>query len=110
MAAAAGPRGTNYLMSDHQGSPRVVTTTNGSVASRHDYLPFGEELSGGVGLRNSNQGYATAKPGPGLRFVRFSIVAVPNCSMKSAARSWVSTFSRALQLILSNPKSHKSQA
>jgi RHS repeat-associated protein len=55
--AAAGPGGTNYLMSDHQGSPRVVTTTNGSVASRHDYLPFGEELNAGVGLRNSNQGY-----------------------------------------------------
>ena len=57
---SAGPGGTNYLMSDHQGSPRVVTNGSGTVVSRHDYLPFGEELNAGVGLRNSNQGYGGA--------------------------------------------------
>jgi RHS repeat-associated protein len=58
--ASSGPGGTTYLTSDHQGSPRVVTNGSGTVVSRHDYLPFGEELSAGVGLRNSNQGYGGA--------------------------------------------------
>jgi RHS repeat-associated protein len=58
--ASSGTGGTSYFMSDHQGSPRVVTSNTGIVISRHDYLPFGEELSAGVGLRNSNQGYGGA--------------------------------------------------
>src|SRR5713226_8988308 len=56
-SASSGPGGTTYLTSDHVGSPRVITNGSGGVVSRHDYLPFGEELSAGVGLRNSNQGY-----------------------------------------------------
>src|SRR5204862_411919 len=36
--------GLSYLTSDHLGSTRVVTDINGYVASRHDYLPFGEEI------------------------------------------------------------------
>ena len=58
-APSAGPGGTGYLMSDHLGSPRVVTTANGAVISRHDYLPFGEEL-GNVGMRTPGQGYGAA--------------------------------------------------
>ena len=58
-APSAGPGGTSYVMSDHQGSPRVVTNTSGAVISRHDYLPFGEEL-GTVGMRTSGQGYGAA--------------------------------------------------
>jgi len=50
------PGGTQYLFSDHQGSPRAITSSNGSIVSRHDYLPFGEEL-GAVGMRTSGQGY-----------------------------------------------------
>ncbi len=53
----ASSGGTQYLLSDQQGSPRTITNASGTVVSRHDYLPFGEELSAGVGLRNSNQGY-----------------------------------------------------
>src|SRR5882672_9533566 len=41
--------GTKYTTSDHLGSPRVVTNSSGSVVSRHDYLPFGEELFAGTG-------------------------------------------------------------
>jgi RHS repeat-associated protein len=48
--------GTQYLFSDHQGSPRTITNGSGTVVSRHDYLPFGEEL-GALGMRTSGQGY-----------------------------------------------------
>ena len=34
-----------YLTSDHLGSPRINTDANGSVIARHDYHPFGEEIS-----------------------------------------------------------------
>jgi RHS repeat-associated protein len=38
--------GTSYLTTDHLGSTRVVTNSAGTVVSRHDYLPFGEEIQG----------------------------------------------------------------
>jgi RHS repeat-associated protein len=47
----AGGGGTSYLTSDHLGSTRVVTDGQGNVKARHDYLPFGEELSAGIGQR-----------------------------------------------------------
>ncbi|MEO8435146.1 MAG: RHS repeat-associated core domain-containing protein [Pyrinomonadaceae bacterium] len=43
--------GTSYLTSDTLGSLRVVTNESGAVKARHDYLPFGEEMSLG---RNSS--------------------------------------------------------
>jgi RHS repeat-associated protein len=43
--------GVSYLTSDPLGTPRVITDGNGNVESRHDYLPFGEELTVG---RNSD--------------------------------------------------------
>jgi RHS repeat-associated protein len=49
--------GTQYLVSDHQATPRVVTSAAGSVISRHDYLPYGEELASGIGMRTGGQGY-----------------------------------------------------
>jgi RHS repeat-associated protein len=36
--------GTNYVTTDVLGSTRVVTNSNG-IASRHDYYPYGEEIS-----------------------------------------------------------------
>ena len=56
------PSGTQYLFNDHQGSPRAITSSNGSIVSRHDYLPFGEEL-GAVGMRASGQGYGLGDNG-----------------------------------------------
>jgi RHS repeat-associated protein len=35
----------SYLTSDHLGSPRINTDASGAVISRHDYHPFGEEIS-----------------------------------------------------------------
>lgn len=48
--------GTQYVFSDHQGSPRAITNGSGAIVSRHDYAPFGEEL-GAIGMRASTPGY-----------------------------------------------------
>jgi len=34
-----------YLTNDHLGSPRINTDENGAVISRHDYRPYGEEVT-----------------------------------------------------------------
>jgi len=36
---------TQYLTADHLGTPRINTDGSGQVISRHDYHPFGEEVS-----------------------------------------------------------------
>jgi len=36
--------GAHYLTADPLGSVRIVTDDAGRVVSRHDYLPFGEEI------------------------------------------------------------------
>lgn len=62
-ALCSGPAvgaGLYYVLSDAQGSARALMTNNGSnsaVIARHDYLPFGEEIGAGVGLRLSSQGF-----------------------------------------------------
>jgi RHS repeat-associated protein len=39
--------GTQYLTADHLGSTRLVTDAMGVATERHDYQPFGYEVSGG---------------------------------------------------------------
>jgi RHS repeat-associated protein len=69
-AAVAGSRSVQWTVADHLGTPRmVVDRTGGSFVqdmpttkkivgvSRHDYLPFGEELAAGVEGRTTQQGY-----------------------------------------------------
>jgi len=48
-----------WLVTDHLGTPRMVVDLSGSLQSirRHDYLPFGEELTN-QGGRTSGEGYA----------------------------------------------------
>jgi uncharacterized protein RhaS with RHS repeats len=41
---ALNSNGTRYTTADHLGSPRVLTNSSAGVVSRHDYMPFGEEL------------------------------------------------------------------
>jgi hypothetical protein len=52
-----------YILADAQGSSRAVMNNSGSggssIISRHDYLPFGEEIWAGVGLRTQTQKYAS---------------------------------------------------
>lgn len=55
--SAINSNGTRYTTPDHLGSPRVVTNSAASVISRHDYLPFGEELGAGVGSRTTGMGF-----------------------------------------------------
>lgn len=43
---------TCYLSSDHLGTTRLITDQNGNAVSRHDYLPFGEEITAGTAGRN----------------------------------------------------------
>lgn len=61
LASNESGSGWKYLMADHQGSTRVVMSGS-SIIARHDYLPFGEEIVAGTGLRTSTQGYATGNP------------------------------------------------
>ena len=56
--ATSTRNGTEYLTADHLGSTRLVTDANGNLVSRHDYLPFGEEINEGVGGRTLAMGYA----------------------------------------------------
>ena len=54
-----------YLTRDHLGSTRITTNELGSVASRSDYMPFGEEISG-LGNRTSTDKYAPDDIRPGF--------------------------------------------
>ncbi len=47
----------NWLVADQLGTPRMIFDQTGSLAKRHDYLPFGEELST-QGGRTTAQGYS----------------------------------------------------
>lgn len=57
------PFGTNadvkWLVADQLGTPRMVVDKTGSLSgvSRHDYLPFGEEIPGDQNWRTSPRGY-----------------------------------------------------
>ena len=64
--------GTRYLTPDPLGSTRVVTAEDQSVLSRHDYLPFGEEIGAGLGNRDQASGVsgytASRTDGPAQKF------------------------------------------
>ncbi len=66
----SGGGGTSFairwLVSDQLGTPRMIFDQTGNLAnvSRHDYLPFGEELTAGTGGRTTAQGYSV---GDGVR-------------------------------------------
>jgi RHS repeat-associated protein len=45
----------SYLTNDHLGSPRINTDRDGNVTARHDYHPFGEEITSGS--RSSHPDY-----------------------------------------------------
>ena len=49
----------HWLVTDQLGTPRIIIDQTGALAnvSRHDYLPFGEELYAGTGNRPPTLGY-----------------------------------------------------
>ena len=51
VAPSAAP-GTHYRTTDHLGSTRLVTDATGSVVSRRDFFPFGEEIPGSATFGN----------------------------------------------------------
>jgi Ig-like domain from next to BRCA1 gene len=57
--SAPASQGVHWLVTDQLGTPRIILEESGSLAavSRHDYLPFGEELLAGAGGRTTAQGY-----------------------------------------------------
>lgn len=59
-AMGTPPCHTCYLTYDQLGSTRMITDSNANVIARHDYLPFGEEIPGGIAGRSA------AQFGPGL--------------------------------------------
>lgn len=60
-AAAGGSGGADvrWLVTDQLGTPRMVMDKTGSLAgvTRHDYLPFGEELQPDANWRTDTRGY-----------------------------------------------------
>jgi hypothetical protein len=57
------------LTADALGSTRMVTDAVGTVTSRHDYQPFGEELPGSsnASLRTAGNGFVGQETGvPGV--------------------------------------------
>lgn len=57
LAGTASGEGVKWLVQDHLGSTRMVVDRSGSLAgiTRHDFAPFGEELS--AGIRSEALGY-----------------------------------------------------
>ena len=57
-SGAGSAAGRNYLTVDHLGSTRLITDAAGAVLERHDYRPFGDEVTFGTGsVRAGIAGY-----------------------------------------------------
>jgi RHS repeat-associated protein len=54
--------GIQWLVTDQLGTPRMVFDESGGLnnVKRHDYLPFGEEIAVGVGIRTAGLGYSAS--------------------------------------------------
>lgn len=72
------PMEIRWMVTDHLGTPRMNIMGNGvsggllSSVKRHDYLPFGEELFAGVGLRSgSSHGYEPPSDGVRQKFTDY---------------------------------------
>jgi RHS repeat-associated protein len=50
----------SYLTKDQIGTPRIITNKKGEVASRRDYMPFGEDLFIGARATNASLKYGNA--------------------------------------------------
>jgi RHS repeat-associated protein len=51
---------TNYTTTDTLGSPRVITDAGGTVISRRDFMPFGEEIATDGSYRTTGNKYGLA--------------------------------------------------
>jgi hypothetical protein len=62
--------GTSYLTADHLDTPRVITSQQQDVISRHDYMPFGEEIKAGTDGRTATQKYVDDADGVRQKFTQ----------------------------------------
>jgi len=62
LVTAESSANIHWLVTDQLGTPRMIADLGGSLSSlsRHDYLPFGEELFAGTGGRTTAQGYSAS--------------------------------------------------
>ena len=73
IAAETSPLKITWMVTDHLGTPRMnirgTGTDGGSLASvtRHDYLPFGEDLIAGIRLNGGSGQYGYEPPPDGVR-------------------------------------------
>jgi len=63
-AQATGTAGRYYRTTDHLGSTRLVTNDAAAVVSRHDFMPFGEELPASSSAGNRNLVFGFGAPSP----------------------------------------------
>jgi RHS repeat-associated protein len=68
---AVNSNGAQYATADHLGSARVITNSSGSVVSRHDYMPFGEELGAGTGGRTTGMGFSNSGDNNRKKFTQY---------------------------------------
>lgn len=61
---------TSYFTADHLGTPRIITNSQGEVISRHDYLPFGEEIKANVSGRTATHNYIEDADGVRQKFTQ----------------------------------------
>jgi RHS repeat-associated protein len=55
LLARRGPGGAIWYHRDHLGSPRLITSADGTVMKRYDYRPFGEAVDAGGTLNDDLQ-------------------------------------------------------
>lgn len=62
VAETIGNIDIRWMVTDQLGTPRIIVDQTGNLPnmSRHDYLPFGEELFAGTGGRTTAQGYSAS--------------------------------------------------
>jgi RHS repeat-associated protein len=111
---AVSTGGIRYVFSDLQGSARAIMNNVGSgsstVIARHDFLPYGEEIWAGTGLRTSAQGFGAVDLN---RFkygslVRDSVTELDHTKWRkydSTAGRWTSPDPYRGSMAVSNPQS-----
>ena len=65
---AVNSNGAQYGTADRLGTARVLTNSSGSIVSRHDYMPFGEELGAGTGGRTTGIGFSNSGDNNRMKF------------------------------------------
>jgi RHS repeat-associated protein len=114
LAVKEASGGLSYVLTDVQGSTRALMNSSGSgtstITSRRDYLPFGEEIGAGVGLRTTTQKYSQSD-NVRRRFAmteRDDVIGLDHTWFRkydAKAGRWTSTDPKGQSMSLSDPQS-----